>query len=114
VSGHEAILRKLSIQDDAYVETLLFDGEANFAASRLDSRTHALIRIASLVALDAAPPSYMEAIDGARGAGATDDEIVGTLIATITAVGLTRVVSAAPKLALALGYDVGAGLERLD
>jgi hypothetical protein len=30
------------------------------------------------------------------------------------AVGVSRVVSAAPKLALALGYDVGAALEAVD
>jgi hypothetical protein len=44
--------------------------------------------------------------------GASIDEIVGTMIAVAPTVGLTRVVSAAPELALALGYDVDAALER--
>ena len=39
------------------------------------------------------------------------DEIVGTLIAVAPTIGLRRVVSAAPELALALGYDVDAALE---
>ena len=44
-------------------------------------------------------------------AGASIDEIVGTLIAVVPTVGLARAVSAAPELALALGYDVEAALE---
>ena len=39
------------------------------------------------------------------------DEIVGTLIAVAPTVGIARVVSAAPELALALGYDVEAAFE---
>ena len=38
-------------------------------------------------------------------------EIVGVLIAVAPTVGLARVVSAAPELALAIGYDVDAALE---
>jgi hypothetical protein len=42
------------------------------------------------------------------------DEIVGTLIAVIPIVGVARVVSAAPNLALALGYDVAEALELVE
>jgi alkylhydroperoxidase/carboxymuconolactone decarboxylase family protein YurZ len=110
VTQHEDTLRKLSIRDDACVEALL--GEAgNIAASALDGKTHALARIAALVAVDAAPPSYMSSVEQARRCGATDDEIVGCLVAVVPVVGVARVVSAAPKLALALGFDVEAALE---
>jgi 4-carboxymuconolactone decarboxylase len=47
-------------------------------------------------------------------AGASYDEIVGTLIAVMPIVGVARVVSAAPNLGLALGYDVSAALELVD
>ena len=60
----------------------------------------------ALIALDAGPPSYMSAVERGLDAGASYDEIVGTLIAVIPIVGIARVVSAAPDLALALGYDV--------
>ena len=40
--------------------------------------------------------------------------MVGTLIAVIPIVGVARVVSAAPNLALALGYDVSEALETVD
>jgi alkylhydroperoxidase/carboxymuconolactone decarboxylase family protein YurZ len=111
VAQHEETLRKLSIRDDAYVESLLVDQCANRAASCLGDKTHALVQLAALVSVDASPPSYLESIGAARRQGATDDEIVGTLIAVIPAIGVARVVSAAPKLGLAVGYDVAAALE---
>jgi alkylhydroperoxidase/carboxymuconolactone decarboxylase family protein YurZ len=114
VNDHEETLRKLSIRDDAYVDALLASDDANLGASRLDPKTHALVRLGALAAIDAAPPSYMEVIELARGHGASDDEIAGVLVAVMPAVGAARVVSAAPKLALALGYDVADALERPD
>jgi 4-carboxymuconolactone decarboxylase len=114
VAEHEEILRRLSIRDDAYVESLLTKTGANVAASSLDEKTHSLVRLGALIAIDAAPPSYMEAIETARTADASNDEIVGTLIAVLPAVGVARVVAAAPKLGLALGYDVAAALEVYD
>ena len=62
-------------------------------------------------AVDAAPISYQSSVELALAAGATVDEIVGCLIAVAPIIGLARVVSAAPELALALGYDVEAALE---
>ena len=44
-------------------------------------------------------------------AGATADEIVGVALAIAPVIGLTRVVSAAPELALSLGYDINDALE---
>ena len=111
VEEHERILCRLSIRDDAYVDSLLIDRAANLSASELDGKTHALTQLAALVASDAAPPSYLEAIESARRHDATDDEIVGVLIAVLPSVGPTRVVAAAPKLGLALGYDVAHALE---
>src|SRR5205085_5519685 len=84
---------------------------ASVAESHLDKKTHALVRLGALVAIDATPPSYMWTVEAARRAGATDDEIVGCLVAALPVVGVANVVSAAPKLALALGYDVTAALE---
>jgi 4-carboxymuconolactone decarboxylase len=111
VADHEEMLRKLSLRDDAYIEGLLGDDSANEAASRLDGKTHALVRIAALVAIDATTPSYMEAIRSAQRWSASSEEILGCLIAILPVVGIARVVSAAPKLGLALGYDVEAALE---
>jgi len=53
----------------------------------------------------------MNSVEAALNAGASHNEIVGVLIAVLPLVGISRVVSAAPNLGLALGYDVGEALE---
>ena len=45
-------------------------------------------------------------VECARAADASDAEIVGVLVAVAPAVGGARVVGAAPRLALAIDYDV--------
>jgi 4-carboxymuconolactone decarboxylase len=110
----ERVLRRLSIRDDSFIRGVLAAAEDPGTAEPLDAKTCAMTRIASLIALDAASPSYLSPVDDARGAGATDAEIVGCLVGLMPVVGVPRVVSAAPKLALALGYDVAAALEESD
>ncbi|MFN8186898.1 MAG: carboxymuconolactone decarboxylase family protein [Gaiellales bacterium] len=104
-------LRRLAISDDRLVASLSAGGPDNADASGLDPRAHALVQIGALIALDAGPQSYATAVDAARQAGASSEEIVGVLVAAIPVVGAPRVVSAAPKLGLALGYDLDAALE---
>jgi 4-carboxymuconolactone decarboxylase len=114
VDEYKRILRKLALRDDQYIDALLADDQASSAQTGIDPRSHALLRIAALIALDAAPPSYMSAVEAGLKAGASREEIVGTLIAVMPIVGVARVVSAAPNLGLALGYDVAAALELVD
>ena len=111
---HEDTLRKLAIRDDAFVDSILARERENVSTSCLDAKTHALVRVAALVTIDAAPPSYMNTIESGLASGATIDEIVGILVAVMPAIGVARVVSAAPKLGLALGYDVAEALEGLE
>jgi hypothetical protein len=111
VPEYEEMLRRLSVRDNTFIDGLLADETANASNSCLDPKAHALVRIGALVAVDAAPPSYMEAIVDARRYGASNAEIVGCLVALLPTVGVARVVSAAPKVGLALGYDVEAALE---
>ena len=80
----------------------------------LDERSAALVRLGALVALRAGPASYRGAVDHALDAGASVDDVVATLSVVARAVGLARVVSAAPDLALSLGYDIDRALETLD
>jgi 4-carboxymuconolactone decarboxylase len=80
----------------------------------LDERTAAVARLAASLALRAPPAFYRRSIDDALAAGATVDDVVGTLTVVARTVGLARVVSAAPDLALAVGYDVDDALETLD
>ncbi len=111
---YKLTLRRLAMRDDRYIEALLAQEQAGPALTSIDPRSHALLRVAVLIAMDAAPPSYMSAVQAALDAGASYEEIVETLIAVMPIVGVARVVSAAPNLGLALGYDVSAALELVD
>lgn len=71
-----------------------------------------MVRVGALAAVGAAPAAYMCAIESAREAGATEQDIVGVLTALLPTVGPDRVVAAAPNLGLALGHDVDEALER--
>ncbi len=107
-------LRRLAVHDDAFVSLLLGEDENSSIASALNARTAALVRIAATIAVDAAPASFQHAVTHALAAGATSDEIVATLEAVTPVTGAAQVVSAAPKVALALGYDVEEALETID
>jgi 4-carboxymuconolactone decarboxylase len=111
VTEYEDRLRSLALNDKRFVHSVLGMELDTVDASRLDSKTHALVRLGALLAVDAAPSSYQASVEAALASGAAADEIVGTVIAVAPTVGLARVVSAAPELALALGYDVDAALE---
>jgi len=93
-------LRRLAIND-----AHLTEGDADVEPHALDAKTLALIRLAALVAVGGAQPTYGAETDLAVSAGATTAEIVDVLAGVIPIVGLPCVVSAAPKLALAMGFD---------
>lgn len=103
-------LRRLAVHDDSLLDSAVVEG-ATFASSVIDQRTRALLRVAATIAVDAAPSSFQHVVAHALAAGATSDEIVATLDAVMPVTGATRVVVCAPKVALALGYDVEEALE---
>ena len=110
---YKLTLRRLAVRDDRFIDVLLSEERANVTLAGIDARSHALARVAALIAMDAATPSYQSAVEAGLEAGVSNEEIVGTLIAVLPVVGAARVVAAAPKLALALGYDVAEALEQL-
>src|SRR5512132_519772 len=106
-------LRRLAVHDDALLDAIVVK-DSSFATSVIDERTTALVRVAATIAVDAAPSSFQHAVALALAAGVTSDQIVACLEAVTPVTGAARVVQCAPKVALALGYDVEAALERLD
>ena len=58
--------------------------------------------------------SSREYVAAALAAGATEAEVVDVLLAVASTVGLARLVSAAPSLALGLGLDLDHAFEQLD
>jgi hypothetical protein len=106
-------LRRLSLHDAGYLDAVISATPGATERTRLDARGCGLGRLAALFALDGAVSTYGWATSAALAAGVTSDEIVELLIAMAPLIGSARVVSAAPKLGLALGYDVEADIEGL-
>ena len=100
-------LRSLGLNDARFAEGSVEPVES----LQLDPKTLELVRLAALVAVGGAVPSYGAQADSAVSAGASAAEIVDVLVGVIPVVGLPCVVAAAPKLALALGYDLDEALE---
>jgi 4-carboxymuconolactone decarboxylase len=111
VDSFDVTLRKLAVRDDRLIHEALSPAEAVTTTTPLDDRSLALVRLGALIALDAGTPSYGSCVEDALHTGATREEVVAALVAVLPVVGEARVVSAAPKLALALGYDLDAALE---
>jgi hypothetical protein len=110
---YREILRRLALGDTSFLADVTHDWAA-MATACLDPRTTAFARLGATVAIGANSAAYQDAVDIALAAGATAADVVNVLVAVVPTVGLTKVVSAAPALGLAVGYDVDAALERLD
>ena len=104
----ERLLRRLALNDEQSVGMVLASGSDAAVGEALVPKVDLLVRLGALLALGAATTSLRATVERAMSAGATEAEIVGVLIAVAPAVGLARVVSTAPKLALAIGYDIEA------
>jgi 4-carboxymuconolactone decarboxylase len=103
--------RRLAIGDQVLVASVCNPGVPRSAVRRLDALTEALLRIGALIALDAPPSSYRSEVEAAQRAGARIDDLLAVLVGVAGVVGSARVISAAPRIALAAGYDIDAALE---
>ena len=107
----EEKLARLAMSDP---ELLLAGLEARAdwqATSGLDARTFAFVKVATLIALDAPPASYLWQVGNAVAAGCTAADLLGVLIAVAPQVGGPRAVAAAPELMLALGLTLPAEVD---
>jgi 4-carboxymuconolactone decarboxylase len=98
----ERLLCRLSLHDERSVRSALADPDV----SGLDPKVQALVGLGALLSVDAATVSMRLAVELAYRQGASQDDIVGVLLAIAPAIGHARTVAVAPRLALALGYDV--------
>ena len=94
-----SLFRQLTIGDARTLGVLLAHPDEFDAA--LAPRVACVLRIAALIAMDADTPAYQREVNAALHAGAS---VVGTAM----------LMSAAPRVALTLGYDVDQGLAALD
>ena len=115
----EETFRRLTIGDPLSIAALSDAGQRDPGRRgpglhRLDERTETLLRIGALVALDAPQSSYLVAVGAAQRAGVDLEDVLAVVVAVAGEVGSARVISAAPRIALAAGYDVEAALEEND
>ena len=102
----ERLLRHLALNDEELVgQVLVGDTEPH---SALEVKVDLLVRLGALLALGAATASLRGTVQRALQAGATESEIAEVLVAIGPAAGLARVVAEAPRLAVALGYEIDA------
>lgn len=113
-SSAEDGFRRLAIGDQRLIAMACGPEGTPADLPRLDARTQALLRIGALVALDAPPSSFRTEVDGALRAGVRLSDLLALLVGVAGIVGSARVVSAAPRIALAAGYDVEAALEEVE
>ena len=106
INNAKAILAGLATMKPEFFESVLKAQIENIEQSGLDPKTYALIKIASLVAMNASPASYAWNVELAKGAGATPEEITGVLIALAPTVGFARIIPAAAEISFALGYEI--------
>jgi len=111
VPSAEETFRRLTIGEPGLLAAIADPDDPGADLGRLDERTEALLRIAALIALDAPPSSYRTAAGDALRAGGRLEDLLAVLLAVAGPVGSARVISAAPRIALAAGYDVEAALE---
>jgi len=102
----ERLLRRLALNDEESVGMVLSSSTEAEGHLVLVPKVDLLVRLGALLALGAATASLRATVERAKQAGATEAELVGVLIAVAPAVGLARVVSTAPRLAVAIGYDL--------
>jgi 4-carboxymuconolactone decarboxylase len=103
-TAQKELLRRLAINDENALARVM-DGRA-IDSPLLDDKTGALVKVATLVALEAGSSSYRWAVEAALASGAEDGEIVDVLLAVAPIVGVARTNSSAFELASALGYDI--------
>ena len=100
-------LRGIARGELSVLEGLLGMQLENREDSGLDARAYALVKIATLIALDAAPESFAAQVAVALEVGVTAEDVLGVLVAVAPEVGIPRVVATAPALMLALGLPGG-------
>jgi 4-carboxymuconolactone decarboxylase len=110
-SAGELLLRRLAQGDDRSVRSVLVltvtETSPHVRAPRvLSPYTASLVHLAALLATEASTTSLRWGVEMAREAGAGDEAIVDVLSTVASTVGWARVVAAAPRLALAIGYDI--------
>ena len=105
----EDLLRRLALNDEKALSWVFSRQLGGDGETSLVPKVELLVQLAAFLAVGAATPLLRETVSQASAEGATEDEIVGVLVAVGPAIGLASLVASAPRLAVALGYDLENG-----
>jgi hypothetical protein len=101
----EKTLSSVANGEAPVLEQLVAMNLDSMALSGLDELSYSLVRLAALVAMDAAPVSYLINLGLAAESGMTLEQARGTLVAIAPLVGSARVASAAGNILRAYGLE---------
>jgi alkylhydroperoxidase/carboxymuconolactone decarboxylase family protein YurZ len=105
MDDREAMLRRISMSDPR-----LLTGPAGSPAERddgaLDPRWQALVRLGALLATEPSAAALRQVVDECLARNITRDEVVLALVSLLPTIGLRQAATVAPRLGLAIGYDV--------
>lgn len=102
----EETLTAIAQGDAPVLETIAQMNLNTLDRSGLPEQTYHLVRIAALVAMDAAPMSYLMNLGMAQGAGVTLEQVQGVFTAIAPVVGGARITAGAGNSLRALGFAV--------
>jgi 4-carboxymuconolactone decarboxylase len=112
-TAREELLRGLAAGDETLLRSVLAVSPSGVrparpapAAGRLPPATSALVVLAALLSANGSTTSLRWAVELADKAGVEREDIIAVLATVAAVVGSARVVAAAPRLALAIGYDI--------
>ena len=102
--AHRELLRRLALNDQNTLSDVISGSDPRLAAL-LDDKTRALVKLAGVITIGPEETSLQAAVDQARGSGARDEEILGTVISIAPMVGQTVISSALPLLMTLMESD---------
>ena len=112
----EDLIRRLALNDERAVAAVMVPSTAGATAlpEKLDAKTEALVRLGAVLASNGTTATCRLSAEQARRAGATDQEMIGVLVAVGPAIGLARLVGVARRLALAIDVEIAGDPETED
>jgi 4-carboxymuconolactone decarboxylase len=111
-TAREHLLRGLAAGDETLLRSVLAVSPSGVRAARpapaagLPPATSALVLLAALLSAGGSTTSLRWAVELADKAGVEREDMIAVLATVAAVVGSARVVAAAPRLALAIGYDI--------
>jgi alkylhydroperoxidase/carboxymuconolactone decarboxylase family protein YurZ len=104
MDDRETMLRRMSLSDPR----LLTGPQSAPGRERttLDPRWQTLVRLGALLATEPSSAALQQVVDEALELNITRDELVQAWVCLLPTVGLRQAATVAPRLGLAIGYDV--------